>query len=214
MAVVNKGRTRGALGFLVRSIVFCLSSFPLFSTIRHSSPVLARVQDSSRVDLSIDCLPLSSVSSLLPEPLSSLLRHNGCPPGRGECGYAVCDVPEANPSGTSTLNSQLADKVLLPSFGDIHYFYAPPTSNPPHHRFDKGSYVYLFENANEGRARVEIANQPGTDEQDAFDGGETTDGEGFFFNGTQRVVLTLEVCGQPWTRSMSSTRIDSTAWSA
>ncbi|KAI0976913.1 hypothetical protein F4678DRAFT_456194 [Xylaria arbuscula] len=55
-------------------------------------------------------------------------------------------------------------------FGDIHYFYGPPTANPPHHRFDKGSYVYLFENASHRRARIEIANQPGSDDQDAFDG--------------------------------------------
>jgi hypothetical protein len=32
---------------------------------------------------------------------------------------------------------------------------------PRHHRFDKGSYVYLFENAGERRARIEIANNPG-----------------------------------------------------
>ncbi|KAI1849193.1 hypothetical protein JX266_005154 [Neoarthrinium moseri] len=56
------------------------------------------------------------------------------------------------------------------SFGDVHYFYGPPTAKPPHHRFDKGSYVYLFENANDRRARVEIANQPGTEDQDALDG--------------------------------------------
>ncbi|KAK6821037.1 hypothetical protein PG987_015437 [Apiospora arundinis] len=55
-------------------------------------------------------------------------------------------------------------------FADIHYFYGPPTAKPPHHRFDKGSYVYLFENANERRARIEVANQPGDDDQDAFDG--------------------------------------------
>ncbi|KAF5019049.1 hypothetical protein F66182_8941 [Fusarium sp. NRRL 66182] len=36
--------------------------------------------------------------------------------------------------------------------------------------FDKGSYVYLFENANERRCRIEIANQPGTEDQDAFEG--------------------------------------------
>lgn len=34
--------------------------------------------------------------------------------------------------------------------------------------------MYLFENANERRARIEIANQPGTEEQDAFDGCETS----------------------------------------
>ncbi|KUI58678.1 hypothetical protein VP1G_05936 [Cytospora mali] len=55
-------------------------------------------------------------------------------------------------------------------FGDVHYFYSPPTDNPPHHRFDKGSYVYLFENAYEGRARIEVANRPGSEDQDAFDG--------------------------------------------
>ncbi|KAF4121746.1 hypothetical protein GMORB2_1585 [Geosmithia morbida] len=55
-------------------------------------------------------------------------------------------------------------------FGDIHYFYSPAEVKPRHHRFDKGSYVYLFENANERRCRVEIANNPGASDQDAFDG--------------------------------------------
>ncbi|KAI2622378.1 hypothetical protein GGR54DRAFT_629921 [Hypoxylon sp. NC1633] len=55
-------------------------------------------------------------------------------------------------------------------FGDVHYFYGPPEANPPHHRFDKGSYIYLFENANDRRARIEIANKPGAEDQDAFDG--------------------------------------------
>ncbi|RYP07812.1 hypothetical protein DL765_009011 [Monosporascus sp. GIB2] len=55
-------------------------------------------------------------------------------------------------------------------YGDVHYFYGDPAADPPHHRFDKGSYVYLFENANDRRARIEVANQPGTDNQDAFDG--------------------------------------------
>ncbi|KAI1432830.1 hypothetical protein GGR50DRAFT_554163 [Xylaria sp. CBS 124048] len=55
-------------------------------------------------------------------------------------------------------------------FADVHYFYGPPAAKPPHHRFDKGSYVYLFENANERRARIEIANHPGTEDQDAFEG--------------------------------------------
>ncbi|KAL2158001.1 hypothetical protein VTH06DRAFT_4811 [Thermothelomyces fergusii] len=55
-------------------------------------------------------------------------------------------------------------------YGDVHYFYGPQTDNPPHHRFDKGSYVYLFEDANQGRARLEIANHAGTEDQDAFHG--------------------------------------------
>lgn len=64
----------------------------------------------------------------------------------------------------------MADHEHLCSFGDIHYFYGPPDHSPPHHRFDKGSYVYLFENANDRRARIEIANKAGTEEQDSFDG--------------------------------------------
>lgn len=59
------------------------------------------------------------------------------------------------------------------SFGDVHYFYGPPEDKPPHHRFDKGSYVYLFEDVNQLRARIEIANQPGHEDQDAFDGCKT-----------------------------------------
>ncbi|KAF7559097.1 hypothetical protein G7046_g5061 [Stylonectria norvegica] len=55
-------------------------------------------------------------------------------------------------------------------FADIHYFYGPEDSKPRHHRFDKGSYVYLFENANERRCRIEVANHPGEEDQDAFDG--------------------------------------------
>ncbi|KAH6609001.1 hypothetical protein Trco_002347 [Trichoderma cornu-damae] len=55
-------------------------------------------------------------------------------------------------------------------FGDVHYFYSPASVKPRHHRFDKGSYVYLFENAGESRCRIEIANNPGTDDQDAFHG--------------------------------------------
>lgn len=60
--------------------------------------------------------------------------------------------------------------LTVPRFGDVHYYYSDPSQKPPHHRFDKGSYVYLFENAAERRARVEIANNAGTDDQDAFEG--------------------------------------------
>lgn len=59
---------------------------------------------------------------------------------------------------------------FAPSFGDVHYFYGPDSVKPRHHRFDKGSYVYLFENANDRRCRIEIANHPGSEDQDAFEG--------------------------------------------
>ncbi|RCI11964.1 hypothetical protein L249_4621 [Ophiocordyceps polyrhachis-furcata BCC 54312] len=55
-------------------------------------------------------------------------------------------------------------------FGDVHYFYAPRDQKPQHHRFDCNSYVYLFEDVGNARCRVEIANNPGTENQDAFTG--------------------------------------------
>lgn len=56
----------------------------------------------------------------------------------------------------------------------MHYYYGPDTEKPRHHRFDKGSYLYLYENADERRARIEIANNAGTEDQDAFDGRESS----------------------------------------
>lgn len=71
---------------------------------------------------------------------------------------------------TCSLNCEFQMLTKLPRFADIHYFYGPPTSSLPHHRFNKESYVYLFENPAQRRARVEIANNAGTADQDAFDG--------------------------------------------
>ncbi|OAA56095.1 hypothetical protein ISF_07693 [Cordyceps fumosorosea ARSEF 2679] len=62
------------------------------------------------------------------------------------------------------------EEIVATLFGDIHYFYDGEDVTPRHHRFDKGSYVYLFENAHERRCRIEIANHAGTEDQDAFDG--------------------------------------------
>ncbi|KFY06187.1 hypothetical protein V492_08122 [Pseudogymnoascus sp. VKM F-4246] len=64
------------------------------------------------------------------------------------------------------------EEVTATLFADVHYFYGPPTAKPPHHRFDKGSYLYLYENAAQRRARIEVANSAGTPDQDAFDGRE------------------------------------------
>ncbi|ATY58383.1 RNA recognition motif-containing [Cordyceps militaris] len=62
------------------------------------------------------------------------------------------------------------EEIVATLFADIHYFYGGEEVKPRHHRFDKGSYVYLFENAHERRCRIEIANNAGTEDQDAFDG--------------------------------------------
>ncbi|TKA75928.1 hypothetical protein B0A55_05869 [Friedmanniomyces simplex] len=58
----------------------------------------------------------------------------------------------------------------LRSFADVHYSFSDPTTKPPHHRFSKGSYLYLYHNATTHQAKLEVANHAGTPEQDAFSG--------------------------------------------
>ncbi|KAH6620561.1 hypothetical protein C7974DRAFT_399980 [Boeremia exigua] len=65
---------------------------------------------------------------------------------------------------------QQGEVSLTTLFADIHYYFSPPTQQPPHHRFDKSSYVYLYHNPMRQTGRVEIANHPGTPNQDAFAG--------------------------------------------
>ncbi|KKZ64127.1 hypothetical protein EMCG_01626 [[Emmonsia] crescens] len=59
---------------------------------------------------------------------------------------------------------------LLTVFVDVHYYFSTPTPRPLHHRFDKGSYLYIYHDAAQNKARIEIANHPGMPEQDAFCG--------------------------------------------
>ncbi|KAK2767627.1 hypothetical protein FQN54_003785 [Arachnomyces sp. PD_36] len=59
---------------------------------------------------------------------------------------------------------------LLTVFADVHYYFSPPSPRPLHHRFDKASYLYLYHDATQHKTRIEIANNPGTAEQDAFHG--------------------------------------------
>ncbi|KAK8195205.1 hypothetical protein IWZ00DRAFT_210701 [Phyllosticta capitalensis] len=59
---------------------------------------------------------------------------------------------------------------LLTLYADVHYYFSHPSAKPPHHRFEKGSYVYLYHNPSQRRARVEVANCAGTPDQDAFMG--------------------------------------------
>ncbi|KJX93311.1 hypothetical protein TI39_contig4338g00005 [Zymoseptoria brevis] len=62
------------------------------------------------------------------------------------------------------------EALLTTLFADVHYYFSDPSSRPPHHRFDKGSYVYLFHNATRSQAKIEIANNAGSPHQDAFFG--------------------------------------------
>ncbi|KAL2074070.1 hypothetical protein VTL71DRAFT_7848 [Oculimacula yallundae] len=92
-------------------------------------------------------------------------------------------------------------------FADVHYFYGPPGTKPPHHRFDKGSYVYLFENASQRRARIEVANNAGTAEQDAFTG--HLDAAHVQYSYKHSTLVTLTVDG---TNSQRNSPIDGQDW--
>ncbi|WEW59673.1 hypothetical protein PRK78_005152 [Emydomyces testavorans] len=59
---------------------------------------------------------------------------------------------------------------LLTVFVDVHYYFTPPSPRPLLHRFDKGSYLYVHHDAAHHKTRIEIANNPGLPEQDAFAG--------------------------------------------
>ena len=52
----------------------------------------------------------------------------------------------------------------------MHYYFNELSSKPQHHRFDRGSYIYLFHNAAQQKVKLEIANHAGTPDQDAFFG--------------------------------------------
>ncbi|KAI9779404.1 MAG: hypothetical protein M1839_007369 [Geoglossum umbratile] len=73
-----------------------------------------------------------------------------------------------NPGESTLCTLGLALMGLDLSFGDVHYFFCEPARRPLHHRFDKASYVYLYSAGIKGR--VEIANNAGTPQQDAFSG--------------------------------------------
>ncbi|OTA24796.1 hypothetical protein BTJ68_12522 [Hortaea werneckii EXF-2000] len=59
------------------------------------------------------------------------------------------------------------ESLLTTLFADVHYYFSDPTSKPPHHRFDRGSYVYVYQSASAQTAKLEIANHAGTPDQDA-----------------------------------------------
>ncbi|KAH8816349.1 hypothetical protein F5884DRAFT_218856 [Xylogone sp. PMI_703] len=83
------------------------------------------------------------------------------------------------------------EELVATLFSDLHYYYSPPNSKPPHHRFDKGSYLYLFENASQRRARIEVANNPGSPDQDAFNGHLDTTTVLYSYSHSTLVTLTV-----------------------
>ncbi|KAK5126619.1 hypothetical protein LTR85_009553 [Meristemomyces frigidus] len=62
------------------------------------------------------------------------------------------------------------ETLLTTLFADVHYYFSDPSIKPQHHRFDRGSYVYVYHNVNEHKAKLEVANHAGSPDQDAFSG--------------------------------------------
>ncbi|KAK4545415.1 hypothetical protein LTR36_002765 [Oleoguttula mirabilis] len=62
------------------------------------------------------------------------------------------------------------ETLLTTLFADAHYYFSDPSVKPQHHRFDRGSYVYIYHNATEHKAKLEVANHAGSPDQDAFSG--------------------------------------------
>lgn len=84
------------------------------------------------------------------------------------------------------------EELVANIFADVHYFLGPPSTKPSHNRFDKGSYVYIFEHAAERKARVEIANHAGTPDQDAFNGSLSNSCIEYSYKHTNLITLTVD----------------------
>lgn len=87
--------------------------------------------------------------------------HNAAASRRGETCNTVSLID---------LTVNIFAKFTLHRYADVHYYFAKPITRPIHHRFDKASYFYVYYNSTRQTSRVEIANNPGTDFQDAFNG--------------------------------------------
>ncbi|KAI9762780.1 MAG: hypothetical protein M4579_000132 [Chaenotheca gracillima] len=99
------------------------------------------------------------------------------------------------------MSTRPGEELLLTLFADVRYLYSAPTTNPAHHRFDKGSYVYLFRNPSQRQGRLEIANHAGTPEQDAFTG--LLDNVRIEYNYKQPALVTVVVDGKSPSGSQS-----------
>ncbi|KAI9766607.1 MAG: hypothetical protein M1840_006418 [Geoglossum simile] len=87
------------------------------------------------------------------------------------------------------------ESTLCTLFGDVHYFFCEPSQRPPHHRFEKASYVYLYGAGSRGR--LEIANNAGTPQQDAFSGYFDSVHLEYSYKHSCLVTLTVNQPGSP-----------------
>ncbi|KAI9862409.1 MAG: hypothetical protein M1824_001402 [Vezdaea acicularis] len=92
-----------------------------------------------------------------------------------------------------------------------------PKQRPPHHRFDKGSYVYLYHNPHQDIVKLEVANNAGTPDQDAFYGQDwhaDLDGTFIEYSYKHDTLFTLSVEGRPlsFERGQSPNSYERSQW--
>ncbi|KAI9682077.1 MAG: hypothetical protein M1817_000131 [Caeruleum heppii] len=102
------------------------------------------------------------------------------------------------------MSTHPGEELALTVYADVHFYLGDPTERRPHHRFEKGSYVYLYRTPSEGKARVQVANNAGTSHQDACSG--PLDGAHLCYSHRQPAMVTLTPNGA------SSAPSDPRAW--
>ncbi|TKA32355.1 hypothetical protein B0A50_01461 [Salinomyces thailandicus] len=99
------------------------------------------------------------------------------------------------------------ESLLTTLFADIHYYFTPPTAtttSPPHSRFTRASYLYLYHHPSTSTAKLEIANHPGTPAQDAFSGSLAAVKVGYSYK--QPTLFTLHITPAPQDGDSNSSR--------
>ncbi|KAK4939151.1 hypothetical protein LTR10_020546 [Elasticomyces elasticus] len=89
------------------------------------------------------------------------------------------------------------EEILATVYTDLHTYFDTPTTRPFLHRFDKSSYFYVYYNSTRQTSRVEVALNPGTPDQAAFNG--YLDNVKFEQSRhfPTRLTLTVDATGQP-----------------
>ncbi|KAI1619387.1 hypothetical protein EDD37DRAFT_216342 [Exophiala viscosa] len=89
------------------------------------------------------------------------------------------------------------EEILATVYTDLHTYFDTPTPRPFLHRFDKSSYFYVYYNSTRQTSRIEIALNPGTPDQAAFNGYLDNVKIEQSRHFPTRVTLTVDAHGQP-----------------
>ena len=91
------------------------------------------------------------------------IAHNATIPRRGDTDHSVSSV-------IPLLSALFSSQPSLSRYADLHCYFAAPSPRPFLHRFDKACYFYIYYNSTRQASRIEVAINPGTPDQAAFNG--------------------------------------------